>query len=137
MCSGEIGFSGLQGWKAIEGVIQVVIIESIPWWVWLIAVMFFVGLVIRMLPKSVHTLAAEGNIRAIRKIAELQGKSSLEAVAPDGGTPLYLAAANGHEELVKLLLSHDVTVNTTTNDGQTPLHGAAFGGCLGIIKLLV
>ncbi len=50
---------------------------------------------------------------------------------------MYLAAANGHEELVKLLLSHDVSVNTVTNDGQTPLHGAALAGQLGIFKLLV
>jgi len=127
----------LQGWEANEGVILVAIFESMPWWVWLIAVMFFIGLVIRMLPKSVHTLAAEGNIRAFRKIAKSQGNTGLEAVASDGGTPLYLAAANGHEELVKMLLSHDVSVNTTTNDGQTPLHGAALAGQLGIIKLLV
>ena len=126
-----------QGWEANEGAILVAIFESMPWWVWLIAVMFFIGLVIRMLPKSVHTLAAEGNIRAFRKIANSQGNSGLEAVAPDGGTPLYLAAVNGHEELVKMLLSHDVSVNTTTNDGQTPLHGSALAGQLGIIKLLV
>jgi len=133
----DYAFPGLQCWEAIEGVIQVAIIESIPWWVWLFAVMFIIGLVIRMLPKSVHTLAAEGNIRAFRKIAKSQGNPGLEAVAPDGGTPLYLAAANGHEELVKLLLSHDVSVNTATNDGQTPLHGAALAGQLGIFKLLV
>ena len=133
----ENDFAKLHVWEAIEGVIQVAIIESIPWWVWLIAVMFFIGLVRRMLPKSVHTLAAEGNIRAFRKIAKSQGNPGLEAVAPDGGTPLYLAAANGHEELVKLLLSHDVSVNTVTNDGQTPLHGAALAGQLGIFKLLV
>ncbi len=120
----ENDFAKLHVWEAIEGVIQVAIIESIPWWVWLIAVMFFIGLVIRMLPKSVHTLAAEGN-------------PGLEAVDPDGGTPLYLAAANGHEELVKLLLSHDVSVKTVTNDGQTPLHGTALAGQLGIFKLLV
>jgi len=125
-----------QGWEANEGAILVAIFESMPWWVWLIAVMFFIGLVIRMLPKSVHTLAAEGNIRAFRKIANSQGNPGLEAVAPDGGTPLYLAALNGHEELVKLLLSHDVSVNTTANYGQTPLHGAASDGHLGIIKLL-
>ena len=38
---------------------------------------------------------------------------------------------------MKLLLSHDVSVNTVTNDGQTPLHGAALAGQLGIFKLLV
>ena len=133
----ENDFAKLHVWEAIDGVIQVAIIESIPWWVWLIAVMFFIGLVIRMLPKSVHTLAAEGNIRAFRKIAKSQGNPGLEAVAPDGGTPLYLAALNGHEELVKLLLSHNVSVNTATNDGQTPLHGAALAGQQGIFKLLV
>lgn len=82
------------------------------------AVMFIIGLVIRMLPKSVHNLAAEGNIRAFRKIAKSQGNPGLEAVAPDGGTPLYLAALNGHEELVKLLLSHDVSVTPRPTTGK-------------------
>ena len=116
--------------------IQVAIIESIPWWVWLFVVLFLIGFVKRKVSQTTHSLAAEGNIRAFRKIANSQGNPGLEAVAPDGGTPLYLAALNGHEELVKLLLSHDVSVNTTTNDGQTPLHGAASDGHLGIIKLL-
>ena len=136
-CSGEIAFSGLQGWEAIEGVIQVAIVESIPWWVWLFVVLFLIGFVKRKVSQTTHSLAAEGNIRAFRKIAKSQGNPGLEEVDPDGGTPLYLAAANGHEELVKLLLSHNVSVNTATNDGQTPLHGAALAGQLGIFKLLV
>ena len=132
----ENDFAKLRVWEAIEGVIQVAIIESIPWWVWLFVVLFLIGFVKRKVSQPTHSLAAEGNIRAFRKIANSQGNPGLAAVAPDGDPPLYLAALNGHEELVKLLLSHDVSVNTTTNDGQTPLHGAASDGHLGIIKLL-
>ena len=78
----DYAFPRLQCWEAIEGVIQVAIIESIPCWVWLFAVMFIIGLVIRMLPKRVHKLAAEGNIRAFRKIAKSQGNPGLETVDP-------------------------------------------------------
>ena len=86
-----------QGWEANEGAILLAIFESIPWWVWLFVVLFLIGFVKRKVSQTAHTLAAEGNIRAFRKIAKSQGNPGLEAVAPDGGTPLYLAAANGHE----------------------------------------
>jgi len=78
----DYAFPGLQCWEAIEVVIQVAIIESIPWWVWLIAVLFLIGFVKRKVTQTAHTLAVEGNIRAFRRIAKSQGNPGLETVDP-------------------------------------------------------
>ena len=45
----------------------------------------------------------------------------------DGVTPLYVAALNGHEKIVDLLLNKRYNCNTNIQElkyGQTPLHMA-------------
>jgi len=45
----------------------------------------------------------------------------------DGATPLYLAAQNNHEGLVKMLLGRaDIDPNHPLKNGATPLHIAVY-----------
>ncbi len=56
----------------------------------------------------------------------------------DHRTPLHLAAANGHLELVRTLLGHSGDVNAAaTEDNSTPLHEASKGGHVDIVRLLI
>jgi len=56
----------------------------------------------------------------------LRGNPSLIfSKADDGRTPLHNAAANGHKDVVELLLSSKATVNAKDNNGRTPLHHCA------------
>lgn len=41
-----------------------------------------------------------------------------------GNLPLHIAAQNGHDNLVKLLLKHQAVVNAQNNKGQTSMHMA-------------
>lgn len=55
----------------------------------------------------------------------------------DGAPPLWCAAAAGHMDIVKLLISHGAEVNTITRTNSTPLRAACFDGHLEIVKYLV
>ena len=49
-----------------------------------------------------------------------------------------MASANGHEDIVKLLLSHpDIKVNLANEFKNTALHYASLNGHKGIVKLLI
>ncbi|KAK9764489.1 Glycerophosphocholine phosphodiesterase [Basidiobolus ranarum] len=51
--------------------------------------------------------------------------------------PLAIACKLGHDNVVKVLLEHDIDVNLADDDGETPLHLAARDGYSNCIKLLV
>ncbi|KAK0510326.1 hypothetical protein JMJ35_007720 [Cladonia borealis] len=80
--------------------------------------------------------AAEGQEVVVQRLldngAELNSKDEL------GRTPLSYAAENGHEAVVKLLLSYDVAADSQdTRYGQTPLSWAAENGREVVVKLLL
>ena len=56
----------------------------------------------------------------------------------DGRTPLSLAAKEGHEAVMKLLVERDdVEADLKDGDGRTPLSYAALGGHEAVAKLLL
>ncbi len=54
-----------------------------------------------------------------------------------GMTALHWAAAQGHAEIVKLLLDYGANINLRNREGNTPLHLAARNGNLSTVKLLL
>jgi ankyrin repeat protein len=56
----------------------------------------------------------------------------------NGQTPLYIAASNGYEKCVAMLIKANADVNlATTDDGQTPLYIAAQEGHEKCVAMLI
>ena len=92
-------------------------------------------------PNTVDPTGVPGLVLAVRdgslKVAHLllaQNKTQIEARTPQDESALMMAALNGNEDLVKLLVAKGADINKT---GWTPLHYAATKGHLSTLKLLL
>jgi uncharacterized protein len=87
---------------------------------------------------DIHEAAAAGRVD---RVAALLARDSglVNAYAPDGFTPLGLAAFFGHPEVVDLLLKHGADVNAVSRNatGYTALTGAVARGDAEIVAALL
>jgi len=68
--------------------------------------------------------------------------AALKSVSPNsvdefGRNGIHMAAANGHVEIVKLLVEAGADVGTENAEGSTPLHWACLNGHVGIVDYLL
>lgn len=85
---------------------------------------------------SIHTAAEQGNVSAVRsQLAWGENPDARTLLSRD--TPLIKAAANGHIEVVKLLLEQGADVNRHNEGGETPLHYAARNGHVEVMEILL
>ncbi len=80
--------------------------------------------------------AQDGDERAISLL--LTSGLPVDTVHESGATALYLAAQNGHAEIVKVLLAANANPNKTVGeDGFAPLGMAAYMGHAPVVRLLL
>lgn len=80
-----------------------------------------------------HYCAANNCIELLKSL----DSALLIAENHDGITPLILAAAQGHEEVVKILLQKNAPINARSKKYGIPLHAAAARGHVEVVQLLL
>ena len=68
---------------------------------------------------------------------EARGTIKIDGEVIEGCTALWVAAAKGHFDVVRLLIEQNAEVDGRTSSNSTPLRAAAFDGHLDIVRCLV
>ncbi|MGP8200312.1 MAG: ankyrin repeat domain-containing protein [Limisphaerales bacterium] len=84
---------------------------------------------------EIHDTARDGDLERIRTLLK-DNPGLVFSKDNDGWTPLHFAAANGHMEVVELLLANKAEVNAEASNGWTPLRLATLRGHKDIAELL-
>ena len=83
-----------------------------------------------------HFAATNGQLGSVRTLLRLGGRESMTKVANKRGTPLHLAVAGGHKDIVSLLLNEGCPIHVVDSEGENVLHCAARWGQIHMIEML-
>ncbi|KAG0693344.1 Ankyrin repeat domain-containing protein 29 [Chionoecetes opilio] len=88
------------------------------------------------LDQRLHAAAVKGEVEEAVRVLDT-GRVHVDCADRDGTTPLILAAANSHVDLVRELLEQGAESNATRHTGTGALFFAAQGGFLDIVTVLL
>ena len=85
--------------------------------------------------RGFHQAAVTGDRRGVALF--LEARVNTEISNERGWTPMMLAAFNGHDEVIRVLIKHQANVHAGDLNGNTALHWAADAGQMSSAKLLI
>lgn len=87
---------------------------------------------------AIHYAAENGSVKVLKKLLTKK-EIDVNMQGSGGGTPLFMACQNGHEEIVRCLLNYSggTDANQPINNGPTPLQIASYKGHATIVQMLL
>jgi uncharacterized protein len=87
---------------------------------------------------NIHEAAATGNPEAVKQLLQ-EDQTAVNALSPDGFTPLGLACFFNHPEIARLLVKHGANVNAVSQNNMqvSPIHSAVAVGNAELVKFLL
>ena len=83
-----------------------------------------------------HIAALRGQFESVRTLLRLGGKKSMTKVAESSGTPLHMAVAEGHKDIVSLLLNEGCPIDVVDSEGRGLIHIAVKHGQIDMMMML-
>jgi ankyrin repeat protein/L-ascorbate metabolism protein UlaG (beta-lactamase superfamily) len=102
----------------------------------IVAILALAFVVIPSRAAEIHDAVRAGDLAQIKALVAKDPKA-VNAVDELGQTPLLLAAAGGHKDVVDLLIAKGADVKAVCRDGRNLLHSAAAGGLVDLMERLV
>jgi ankyrin repeat protein len=85
---------------------------------------------------EIHDAARNGFLSTVQELIK-KDPDLVSSKDESGATPLLVAAAKGHKDVVQLLLANKADVDAKANNSRTPLHMAAANGHKDVVELLL
>eukprot|EP00040_Diaphanoeca_grandis_P020460 m.108833 g.108833 ORF g.108833 m.108833 type:complete len:485 (-) comp27908_c0_seq1:459-1913(-) len=84
-----------------------------------------------------HRAVRCGWVDMTHHLISSMGQANIDAPKRDGATPLFIAAQEGHCELVRLLIGRGADLDLSDEDGISPLYIASYQGHLEVVDILL
>ena len=87
--------------------------------------------------KDLHMAILDNDIDTVKSLLRINRELVNDKESKLKWTPLHLASALGHEEIITLLIDNGADLNAKDEDGKTPLFYASSKGHKEIVEILI